>query len=466
MPVFKLHKPPLDTGVWRVNGVSRVYRFKNRITADFVFSKLYSQGVDTPFSTSKETGEVATVKLAIKHLYFLPVGSVWVDGRQILPQSPPEIHSISLDASSQEVITLSTLKAVKERLSSEGSHDETFANSYVVKLPLAKAFRDCRYVIIPCAEVLRYYFGVSQRLLRLVVRGQTSQLIDWNNSHLIDGVAQLYVKKATSIVESGVMSEVLASPSFFSSFFGVHKALQIQSQNNSRLAPNSGNYLKVEVPNRSIISWQVKGVVTRLDDVSKALYVSELVRCYRDIGLNGYVRHRDVYVKDAPGSKTGDEKSGNNSRPPITGSPKTDNEESSNKPSDRRVMPTTELITKVGYTSYYNLAKKNCDYLTSKEKGLDGLPKIIDVTTQSYEDDGSHSNSVQQVDATTQQLELQNNSLLTFIDMLNALGDILQVYLLCYQVWFDYRGRSRRAAWEKLSSSLSWSSGGRRSRLF
>ncbi|ROT94368.1 hypothetical protein EB809_19875 [Marinobacter sp. R17] len=143
------------------------------------------------------------------------------------------------------------------------------------------------YLVIPCIEMLRLYYGVSSRLLSSVVRGETNFYVDWESSEVSDGVPNLKLNYRLSKLEMIVLARAMMSRFAWKKLQGVHQHLSVIKLNNqSQNAEGAKDLsLKVEFPFSDETSLELSGKRFKLAEASGSsravwgLYVMQIHDC-------------------------------------------------------------------------------------------------------------------------------------------------------------------------------------------
>ena len=239
------------TGVWRVDGVSKVSdngRLGVGVTVQF--SGIRDSEIHDPYRGLALTGEQFALPTHSSRLTEYKVGSIWKDGE--LAHSPPlHEHLLTIDVSQCRIVELDKMVKIEGRLIDSvipenqfrlGNNRVFLAKSRYALVPVLNSTLT-NWLIIPCSELLRFYYGVSSRLLSSTLRGRLDEYVSWEESSFEDGQVILRVKQRLSRKEAAVLSRAVASAEAKTAMFGIHKHLAAIRANNGSLNENDKKIL-------------------------------------------------------------------------------------------------------------------------------------------------------------------------------------------------------------------------------
>lgn len=234
----------LFPGTWRVDGVTNVSgQHGSRI--ELRLSPLHSSHSENPYVTKALTrapGEPFVIHTSMLSRFV--VGSVWHNGQLVfLPPlekkkpiiEPTKALYVSLDSSNKlpphfpgELLPQSFFPMAP------GNRDALRTSMYAV---VPTEHPNVQFLIIPCIELLRFYFGVSSRMMTDMIRGKIGKHyadFDIENPHEND-VVKVRLKKLLTRPETLVIAQALSSEIARAALFSVHNTLATRMLKNAPL---------------------------------------------------------------------------------------------------------------------------------------------------------------------------------------------------------------------------------------
>ncbi|GEM_PF-1762872 len=275
-------------GFWRVDGVSQVAESEKGLKVKIVLSRLRDDFTD-PYSIDARLGtRPVPLTLHPRWLCILTIGSVWHSGSF---HSKPEPLPYSLTVDTTQAVNYTYHIAIKlgDAWTKAGiaaadflpkdNYEDLYATLYslvrIVDNPTYK------WLVIPASELLRFYMGVSGRLLTSVLRGETNDLIQWapeEQQRLNAGKIDLYENKKLKELEIQVLGRALASEAFKDEMFSVNKRITAISATNSLKGTKSALAIDSTFPFKGITNLSVSGQAMRLAN-DQAIFAMEIHHC-------------------------------------------------------------------------------------------------------------------------------------------------------------------------------------------
>ncbi len=323
----RLKKRP---GIWRVDGIGTIRpsaSLGSRIT--YLFSEIKPGFIDNPEQVRAPTGNVYPMSGHAGWLRLFTPGTLWAGGQKII--SPP---------TSDLAFTIDTRSCIYTR---PGKIDPAFApfetllpnthlnygdnlehmNQTLFALVPVPSYNNTsiKWLIIPSAELFRYYVGASSRLLAHALTGTTSNLI--TAAKLKNDEVIIEDKTGTlTRFEASLYARTLVSDEARETFHGPYKHLVLNRFPNAN-APQP-LYINSRFPFNGVTTLHFAGKKIPLRNTRTAIdewaiFVNQIRNCSHPLGF------RSLTVNCAgaphPGSSTG----GGGGRPPLP--PKTDIED-------------------------------------------------------------------------------------------------------------------------------------------
>lgn len=275
-------------GFWRVDGVSQVAESEKGLKVRMVLSRLKDNFSD-PYRIDARLGTPPqTLTLHPKWLCVLTIGSVWHSGKfHSKPEPLKELLTIETTQGCnypyQRAVKLNDAWTKAGIAAADFLPKDNYEDLYATLYTLVRIVDHPTYkwMVVPASELLRFYMGVSGRLLTAVLRGETSELLKWpswapyrSNSGKID----LYEIKQLKKLEVEVIGRALASPAFKYEMFAVNKRITKIRATNSLDGTQSALAIDANFPFKGLTSLSVSGQPMQLAN-DQAIFVMEIHHC-------------------------------------------------------------------------------------------------------------------------------------------------------------------------------------------
>lgn len=275
-------------GFWRVDGVSQVAESEKGLKVKMVLSRLKDDFSD-PYRIDARLGTPPeTLTLHPKWLCILTIGSVWHSGKL---HSRPEPLKELLTIDTTQGCNYPYQKAVKLNNSwtktgiaaadflPKDNYQDLYATLYnlvqIVDHPVYK------WMVVPASELLRFYMGISGRLLTAVLRGETSKFLKWPSEEPCQsnhGKIDLYELKQLKRLEVEVLGRALASQTFREEMFAINKRIAKSMTTNSLGGPQFALAIEANFPFKGVTNLSVSGQPMQLAN-DQAIFAMEIHHC-------------------------------------------------------------------------------------------------------------------------------------------------------------------------------------------
>lgn len=275
-------------GFWRVDGVSQVAESEKGLKVGMVLSRLKDDFSD-PYRIDARLGTPPqTLTLHPKWLCILTIGSVWHSGKL---HSKPEPLKELLTIDTTQGCNYPYQRAVKLNNSwtkagvaaadflPKDNYQDLYATLYnlvrIVDHPVYK------WMVVPASELLRFYMGVSGRLLTAVMRGETGDFLKWPSGEAYQsyrGKIDLHEIKQLKRLEVEVLGRALASSAFREEMFAINKRIAKSRMTNSLGGPQSALAIDANFPFKGVTNLSVSGQPMQLAN-DQAIFAMEIHHC-------------------------------------------------------------------------------------------------------------------------------------------------------------------------------------------
>lgn len=320
----RLKKRP---GIWRVDGIGTIRpsnQLGSRLT--YLFSEIKPDLIDKPDQIHAPTGNTYQMAGHAGWLRLFTPGTLWQEGQKTISPRTLEL-AITIDTRSclytlpnnvnPAFAPFDTL--LPETHLNYGDNLAYLNQTLFSLIPIPSSNElPINWLIIPTAEIFRYYVGASSRLLAGALMGNTTKLIE--RATLENGEVVINDKTGTlTRFEACVYGRTLVSAEARETFYGPHKHLVLNRFPNAN-APQP-LYINSCFPFKGQTTLHVAGKKIRLRNTrtSKdewAIFVNQIRNCSHPLGFNGLT----VNCAGAPNHGSGGNGvgGGNPPRPPKT----------------------------------------------------------------------------------------------------------------------------------------------------
>lgn len=312
-------------GYWRVDEIGHIV--DNTVLGSklvIYFSEIKPESINKPLKYRSRTGKTRTIARSAGHLLIFTVGSVWHKGYIVFTPSEPESYWIEPSSGfftrrDEEIEVfdrrfdsiINTIYFGFEKNSSRQS------NAQYKVIPIEN--EQTSVVIVPAAEIFRYYFGASDRLLSAILRGRIENYINWKMCSIENGKVSLLLRYPLKREEMIPFARLLAADSK-NSLYQPHKHLATLKANQSLDGGSPPPCLNImtDFPFKTSAHLHVVGKAFPLIELSSstsekqhsveppkvwAFFVMRIVGCTRDVGFSSidYAFETGAINKNAKG---------------------------------------------------------------------------------------------------------------------------------------------------------------------
>lgn len=279
-PLLKLE------GFWRVDGTSNVESANEGLKISFVLSRLRDDYSDPFSSTARLDIDPKILVLNPSWLSILTIGSIWENGSRV---SKPGRLSRSLEIDTSQAVNKATNLIDKHAKQSITANDllekKDFKHLSATLYSIVPIIGDkqFKWMVIPHAEIFRFYVAVSGRIAKRVLRGEADHLIDLSKPTGNDPVT-IFERVVLKDVEAKFFGRVQANPAFKEEILQVNKRISVINATNSLTGDRVPLALEAHFPFSGRTSLSVAGVPMRLAN-EPAIYVMEILHCTYPLGF-------------------------------------------------------------------------------------------------------------------------------------------------------------------------------------
>ena len=325
-------------GFWRVDGTSNVESAVEGLKISFVLSRLRDDYSD-PFSSNARLDiDPKVLVLSPSWLSILTVGSVWENGSRI---SKPGRFPRSFEIDTAQAVNKATNlmdKRAKQSITvsdlSEKKYFKHLSATFYSIVPIT-GDKQFKWMVIPHAEIFRFYVAVSGRVAKRVLRGESDYLVDLSKPTSNDPVI-ISERVQLKDVEAKLFGRIQANPLFKEEILQVHKRISVTNTTNSLTGERAPLALEVHFPFSGRTNLSVAGVPMRLAN-EPAIYVMEIHHCTYPLGFTS------ITIESTGSQNTGGSPGGKGNGHKVPNVPHNDPDDEDDEVDD---LPADETLTR------------------------------------------------------------------------------------------------------------------------
>lgn len=294
-------------GLWRVDGIGLIEPHGKLGTRTTIhFSGLSEDGVTQPYWKSSLNGLTFALRVHSASLREFKVGSLWRDGKRVA--GPPGIRdTFEIDPSRARVLSLDERAKLGDQwvptvLPSSyfhmGENRARLQSSLYVLVPVLNDVKTS-WLVAPASEILRFYFGVSARLLSGSLQGNLGRYVDWNRSRVEDGRPVVHVKQRVNKREASVIARAVYSSAWRTALMSSHQHLAMSQANNVRIDESRRLPLTIKSgfpfvsPTRLSVAGKRMPMATNGANTQWGVLAMEILDCSHAYGFSSLVLESD-----------------------------------------------------------------------------------------------------------------------------------------------------------------------------
>ena len=264
--LFKLTAFP--QGLWQIVWIGDVKFIRN-------IHRVFQPVVSVTLQSLNEANKFSEFNIAIGQMFKLVVGSIWDDGVEQLNQ--PFGHREAFSVTTYQAKFIKAGSSLSEQDENKfwlpfGLHDK---HKHHTESWCALISLDNVDVIIPCAEILRFYFGSSSNLLKQIVRSHFNPFALWQEFDFDKNTGHLKIALAEGIsgASAADIGRIIVDKTAFNAVSQVSKTLTASIANREKA------YIKMPFPFIGKSKLQVLGQWLHIDGQNDRFVVSQIESC-------------------------------------------------------------------------------------------------------------------------------------------------------------------------------------------
>lgn len=315
-------------GYWRVDGVGEVLprgRLGTRVA--FLFSEIQEDHLANPYTKIASANNRFPMNCHSSWLRLFTPGSIWFEGKKI---SSPETDARTFSIATRTCAYMLPDEVPKEFAPFETllptTHVDDNDNRTILlntQFALARTSETgengLRWLIIPTAELFRFYLGTSSRLISAALSASLNDLVDWSQSTFSDGKLTIYDRTGNLTKREALfLGRTLVSEQASEAVFGAHKYLARTLMTYPEASKRPPLFIKSIFPFSGTTELQVSGKKIPLTNIETgkrewAILVSQIRNCSHPFGIDSL---KIVKVGATEKGKGGAGDGNGNPRPP------------------------------------------------------------------------------------------------------------------------------------------------------
>jgi hypothetical protein len=239
-PVYGIDDFPDDDSLWRVEWIGGV-GYNTSVPSDPRITVCLTQlppGETNPLSARARSWQTkTTAKISVGLLPYISIVSVWQRRRPVVTNLGACHHRLCIDTSSCRLVTLAELTASANAIP---RRSYLFGASWPdVRRTLLMAVEqdgDPFAVMVPTAEIIRFYYAPSTRLAQALFWGEYKDTFDAERSGVLeDGLVKVHLRRWLEDQDAWTLARYLCSPVMQREASRLYKSLQLYQINSTSL---------------------------------------------------------------------------------------------------------------------------------------------------------------------------------------------------------------------------------------
>jgi hypothetical protein len=238
--VYAIEDFPDDDLLWRIEWIGGV-RYNTSAPSDPLIDVCLAQlpgGETNPLSTRSRSSETKiAVKIGVGLLPYISLASVWQKRRPVMTDCAAYRHRLRIDTKSCRTIALADLTAshngIPRRYYRFGTSWPHVRQTLLVAL---EQDGDPFAVMVPTAEIIRFYYAPSTRLAQALFWGEYSETFNAERSGAFEeGVVRVHLRRWLEDQDAWTLARYMCSPVMQRETSRLYKGLQLCQLNSANL---------------------------------------------------------------------------------------------------------------------------------------------------------------------------------------------------------------------------------------
>ncbi len=310
--VYAIDEFPDDDLLWRIEWVAGV-GYNANVPSDPLIDVCLAQlpvGEANPLSARSRSFQTKrTVKISVGLLPYISIASVWQRRRPVMTDFAACRHQLRIDTSSCRTVALGDVTSSANAIPRSSY---LFGSSWPhVRRTLLVAVEqngDPYAVMVPTAEIVRFYYAPSTRLAQALFWGEYAEAFNAERSGVLeDGTVRVHLRRWLEDQDAWTLARYLCSPVMQREASRLYQGLQLHQLNSTSLISEPDQALRCGFPFEGPTT--VQGIFLRLpaptSDSPPRWLILQLERCSAPFPFDQVFVDRDN--DSAPGANAADE---------------------------------------------------------------------------------------------------------------------------------------------------------------
>jgi len=310
--IYAIDAFPDDDLLWRIEWIGGI-RYNTSVPSDPLIDICLAQlpgGEINPLSARSRSCETKTmVKIGVGLLPYISIASVWQNRRPVMTDCAAYRHRLRLNTKLCSTVALGDLTAshngIPRRYYRFGASWPHVRRTLLLAL---EQDGDPFAVMVPTAEIIRFYYAPSTRLAQALFWGEYNQTFNAERSGIFDqGVVRVHLRRWLEDQDAWTLGRYMCSPVMQREASRLYKGLQLYHLNSTNLITEPDQSLPCGFPFEG--STTVQGICLALPGPTPnsrpRWLILRIERCSGPFPFDGVIVDRDN--NSAPGENTEDE---------------------------------------------------------------------------------------------------------------------------------------------------------------
>jgi len=307
--VYAINDFPDDDWLWRIEWIGGV-AYNASVPSDPQIDVCLAQlpeGETNPLSVrARSTQTKRTVKIGVGLLPYISIASVWRRRRPLIKNLGANRRRLRIDTSSCQMVPLADLANAIPR--SCYLFGVSWPDVRATLLVTVEQDGDPYAVIIPTAEIIRFYYAPSTRLAQALFWGEYPAAFNAEQSGLMpDGTVRIHLRRWLEDQDAWTLTRYLGSPAMRREASRLFRSLQLSHLNATNFKGESHQGLRCGFPFEGVTT--IQGIGLRLPGRAQGAaprwLMLQIERCSAPFPFDRVIVERDN--NSAPGENAKDE---------------------------------------------------------------------------------------------------------------------------------------------------------------
>jgi hypothetical protein len=310
--VYAIDDFPDDDLLWRIEWFGGV-GYNTSVPSDPLIDVCLTQlppGETNPLSARSRSSQTKrTVKISVGLLPYISIASVWQQQRPVVTDLAACRHQLRVNTSSSRMVALGDVatnaNAIPRRSYLFGASWPYVRRTLLVAI---EQDGDPYAVMVPTAEIMRFYYTPSTRLAQALFWGEYNEAFDAGRSGVFEGgVVKIHLRRWLEDQDAWTLARYLCSPVMQREAGRLYRGLRLDQLNSASLISEPDQALRCGFPFEGPTT--VRGIFLSLQgptrDSPPRWLILRIERCSAPFPFDRVIVDRDN--NSMPGENAGDE---------------------------------------------------------------------------------------------------------------------------------------------------------------